>query len=32
MGKLLVAIVGATGETGNSILNGLVEDGNFVSR
>lgn len=26
-----VAVVGATGETGASIINGLLEAGNFVS-
>jgi uncharacterized protein YbjT (DUF2867 family) len=31
MGKISVALVGATGETGKSILNGLVEDGTFAS-
>ena len=31
MAKISVAIVGATGETGKSIVNGLVDDGEFVS-
>ena len=31
MGKISVALVGATGETGKSILNGLLEDGTFAS-
>jgi hypothetical protein len=30
MAKIPVAIIGASGETGTSILNGLVRDGNFV--
>ena len=31
MSKQRVLLVGATGETGSSILQGLIEDGNFVS-
>lgn len=31
MSKTQVAIVGASGETGKSILNGLEADGSFVS-
>jgi hypothetical protein len=31
MAKQAVALVGATGETGKSVLNGCVADGNFVS-
>lgn len=31
MGKTSVALIGATGETGKPILNGLVEDGTFAS-
>lgn len=30
MGKIKVLIVGATGETGGSVTNGLLEDPNFV--
>ena len=31
MGKQTVLIFGATGATGSSIVNGLLDDGNFVS-
>jgi hypothetical protein len=31
MGKHRVLLIGATGETGGDILDGLVEDGSFVS-
>lgn len=30
MAKQKVLLLGATGETGGDIFNGLVEDGNFV--
>jgi len=30
--KQKVLLLGATGETGGDILNGLLEDGNLVSR
>jgi hypothetical protein len=30
MSKQTVFLVGATGETGGSILNALIEDGSFV--
>lgn len=30
MGKIRVAIVGATGHTGGSVVNGLLEEGSFV--
>lgn len=30
MAKDKVLLLGATGETGGDILNGLIEDGNFV--
>lgn len=31
MDKIKVALLGATGETGTSILDGLEQDGSFVS-
>lgn len=30
MSKINVALLGATGEAGKSVLNGLVDDGSFV--